>query len=303
MTVLQIADVRHENETPRSRKEEEVAAESFSRWLTTHGIRNDWRPVNPDPPDLEFLVSAGGKAQRWAVEVTQVMQYVDWAGEEKSGKYLEGVVEDLRKRLERAIPEGTKLGYILEVAGPFPRDSVSAIQKRAVGYIQSGRTEEACLDFPEAMEKALGGVPPESVDPEGMKIMRGFAKSIARFHIWATTEADVVGTVKSIAWFHASATTPAGNASTGHIRSTLEYTVQKILKEKIPRLQSLGSFQRKILLLVQEYDFAEPDRLKEVLVEKALAATDIDSVFLIDGVNVAHLLADPGDVFASCGGR
>src|ERR1700694_4200564 len=57
------------------RPEEQHAAEVFERWLAEQGTRVKWEAVEADPPDLCFIV-AQEHEERWAVEVTTLVQYV-----------------------------------------------------------------------------------------------------------------------------------------------------------------------------------------------------------------------------------
>ena len=274
------------------KKEEEIAAKAFHEWLGEHGWKSEWSPVESDPPDLRFHVVKGTTTEEWAVEVTRLFQYVDRDGMEMNTRDIEALVGPLCERLTTVVPHESKLGYALLVAGPFSPQMLRVVEQRAAAYISSGKTEEECLDFKEVLEKELASIPKENRSPQVLEAVESWVKPKARFFILGDPE---MKGVTSLTWFHASARTPDGNALAGHIRSSLEFSVQRILKAKLPRLQTLMNFQRKLLLIVQDYDYAEPDRLKEVLTE--MERPGADAILLIDSNCHAHLLNDRGTVF------
>lgn len=74
-----------EGSTMALRAEEKHAAEVFERWLAEKGRPEDrvtWEPVEADPPDLCFILERDGV--QWAVEVTTLVQYVEFNGEERN---------------------------------------------------------------------------------------------------------------------------------------------------------------------------------------------------------------------------
>jgi hypothetical protein len=276
------------------RKEEEVAASAFDQWLNERGWTTKWHPVTHDPPDLHFHVSKGNREQVWAVEVTRLLQYVDSDGKEVNARAIEALVDPLCKQLKSVVPTEAKIGYMLLVAGPFSPKILKAVEQRAATYIKSGKTEEECLDFEEVLEEELAGIPKDARTPEILEAAKSWVKPKARFFILGDPE---IRSITSLTWFHASARTPDGTALAGHIKSTLKFSVQRILKAKLPRLQKLKDCQRKMLLIVQEYDYAEPDRVEEVLAETETPGAD--AILLIDSNCHVHLISDPGAVFKS----
>jgi hypothetical protein len=230
--------------------------------------------------------------QVWAVEVTRLFQYVDSDGREMNARDIQGLIDPLCERLKSVVPKDAKLGYTLLVAGPFSPKLLKVVEQRAAAYIISGKTEEECLDFEEVLEKELAEIPEDARTPEILEAVESWVKPKARFFILGDPE---ISGVTSLTWFHASARTPDGTALAGHIRSTLEFSVQRILKAKLPRLQKLMNYQRKMLLIVQDYDYAEPDRLKEVLA--VIETPGADAILLIDTNCHVHLISDAGAIF------
>ncbi|HET6844925.1 MAG TPA: hypothetical protein VFK06_25060 [Candidatus Angelobacter sp.] len=276
----------------RVRKEEEIAANAFHQWLGGHGWTSTWTLVKPDPPDLHFHVSKDMTTQEWAVEVTRLFQYADCDGKEMNARYIQSLIDPLCDRLRSVVPNDSNYGYALLAAGPFSPQLLTVIEERAKAYITSGKTEEECLDYVEVFEQELANFPEETRSSQVLEMVESWVKPKARFFIFGASE---MKGVTSLTWFHASAKTPNGNALAGHIRSTLEFSLQRILSAKLPSLQEIKNYQRKLLLLVQEYDYAEPDRLQEVLA--GIKTPGVDAIFLIDSNGQAHLISDTDSIF------
>lgn len=75
----------------------------------------------------------------------------------------------------------------------------------------------------------------------------------------------------------------------------MEYAVGRALKNKVPILQKLAGYDRRLLVLLQVDYFAEPDRLREVLNEQDIKP--IDAIFLIDLNQAMHLLVARVNLF------
>lgn len=276
------------------KKEEEIAAIALNQWLQKHGWTSEWKPVKADPPDLHFHVTTNTGTQEWAVEVTQLLQYVDRDGKEMNARDVQGLIDPLCERLKSVVPSESKLGYTLLVACPFSPKMLGTIEQRAANYIRSGRIEEECLDYKEVLEAELASIPQCDRSSQMLEAVESWVKPKARFFIQGDPE---LNNVTSMTWFHASARTPDGNALAGHIRSTLEFSMRRILNAKLPRLQKMAGYERTLLLIVQDYDYAEPDRLQEILA--GIKTPGVDAILLVDSTCTAHLISDPGELFKS----
>ena len=273
------------------RKDEEAAAAAVCAWLADHGWSVKWNFVQPDPPDLCFLVQREGvKEQKWAVEVTRLFQYVDWKGKEQNSRGLEALIDDLCSRLSAVVPDQAASGYRLCVSGPFDLDFLKIVEQRAIAYVKSGKTDEEYLDFPEGAKEYWALLS----NPDCKEIGEQLAQGHCHFSIYACPETKKV---QSTTWFHASALTPDGEESAGNIRAVLDYTIRRILDAKVPRLKTLTGYQQKLLVIVQDYIFAEPDRLADILAERKLQPNDVDSILLVDSKLKVHLVADLAKMF------
>ena len=88
-----------------------------------------------------------------------------------------------------------------------------------------------------------------------------------------------------------------GQAIAADIHANLEFALNRILAEKLPRLQKLEGFERRILLVTSAYLFAEPNEVRDILQTHQITAKQCDTVLLIDESGNVHWVADPGCVF------
>ena len=277
------------------RPEEKYAAEALEKWLQGFGLSVNWQAVEPDPPDLCFVVEGDGFAkEQWAVEVTGLFQYVDWNGEEKNIRNVQAPLHRLSQALNKALPEQVIVGYLMFGSGPFDAD-LKDIEKRAVEYIKSGKTEREHLDLEQAIARERASLVADPTDTRIAAIVRSVAESKARFTIQALTKP-----VK-ISWgagLDGTARTPDGEGMIADIMATLRNSLQRILDAKLPRIKSVPGYQRKMLLIWSEYFYAEPERLREILQEKRLTTHDVDTILLIDGQSEVNWIADPAGLFS-----
>lgn len=194
------------------RPDEKRAADSLQAWLQKQNLKASWE-ADADPRDV--CISVAG--ERWAAEMTSLYAYAEWDGNERNTADLEAAVNRLEAKLAKLVPGESNVGYILEVAGPFPMRMLDKIEERAAAFIKGGKAGEECLDLPEWLERELDGVPEEARrDPKTIEALEEAARGWARFYISAS---DVVHGLTSITWFHASANLPDGYGFAGNIRA------------------------------------------------------------------------------------
>lgn len=133
------------------RPEERMSADALQSHLQVrYGITSSWSGVDPDPPDLRFDITRPNRvAESWAVEVTGLMQYSEWNGDEVNRRIFEPKVFKVCERLNQELGPHMKHSYLLDVIGPFDV-SFRDLERRIRENVASGRTEEEALDYPEA---------------------------------------------------------------------------------------------------------------------------------------------------------
>src|SRR5690348_16816465 len=135
------------------REEERLSAEALKAHLQGHLGYNtaDWSPVDPDPPDLAFVVSRPDQqSERWAVEVTGLFQYADWKGTEVTRLAFQPRLHRIIDSLNADHMFEMTHAYGLWVDGPLPIKVLNDLQNRILSFVRSGETAERVLDHPEA---------------------------------------------------------------------------------------------------------------------------------------------------------
>ncbi len=281
------------------RPEEFESAERFKDFLSESGRESKWYPVPSDPPDLCFEVGP----ERWAVEVTGLFQYVEWNGSEKNIRNIEAPLEALCRRLEKLLPSKANLDYMLFVSAPFSPDW-HELERRAREYIKRGETKPEYLDAEEVLSAFEDMLRPGSTDPAVQTVLESALNSMlaAQGRVRICTQPGS-GRVDWAAMLEGTATIPGPDVpgrdkpTIADIRATLDYSVQRILDKKLPRLRKVSGYDRKMILIWTDYLFADIDRISEVLSSRKLASEDVDSIVLIGPDSRLGCVADPGGLF------
>ena len=261
---------------------EEASAKALEQLLTKLGLTCSWKPVKPDNsfPDFDFNV----EGEKWAVECTDLHQYVDQDRKATSrigvDKGLERLCEAIRFKAE----PGVNRRYMISAFGPDLKIERKEIEQRALDYISSGKTEREALDLPEIDE----------TDPAKAEVLRHAAEEQAKVHIRAFTEEVPItyaygldGAVKNA----------DGKNMAADIMATLRYSVKRILDEKLPKLVQCTSYQRRILLVWRGFWIAEPRQVRDVLDEFNINRSELDTFLLVLPNGEVHWVADPGELF------
>ena len=241
------------------RPEEKEAARLFKATLSKLGIESEWKPGG-DPPDLVFDV---GGAERWAVEVTRLYQYFNRGkGVESRAAATEPLIK-MAERVQAMVMDQTNSDYRIIGSGPIERPSIGEVIKRALAYIRSGRSDE------------------ENLDDHG------------RVRIRRTTSPVRVGWMVDL---HHSVRGADGSSVSSDIEANIRFAIDRVLKEKLPRLESLKGYDCKMLLITRRYFFADPQMVSKILSTRDLSAAQVDTILFATESEV-HWVADPGGVF------
>ena len=240
------------------RPDEEFAANRLQEMLTEIGVASTWKPGD-DPPDIVFEVEGLG---RWAIEVTSLYQYITKDGKEESEA---AVTEPLIKMSERAQAQVTDLSnsdYLIMGFGPILSPSLRELEKRAIAYIRSGGSDEEALDDDKRIR----------ISRQKRPVQVGWAIGLD------------------------GRTPGAGGTMSADIEGAVTYALDRILGEKLPSLAALAGYDRKMLLILKNYFFTEPELVSEILSARSLTREQVDTVLLATESKV-HWVADPGEVF------
>jgi hypothetical protein len=259
---------------------EEPSAKALEQWLKNCGLGVSWEPVADDPPDFVFTVGN----ERWAVEATELHQYLDKEGSEISRPGVEKPLERMCKNIKAKAQVGVNRKYFISTAGPLMTVPLAEIERRAIEYIASGETRRQALDLEPVIE----------TDPEIAALKKRVAEEGAQVFIRAIT------TPVEIAYMTGLGGTTMG-ADQEHLAAdvehTLRYSLDRMLADKLPKLAKLTDYDRRILLVWRGYFFAEPSTLKRLLAERKLSKADLDSILLVTPNGEISWVADPGELF------
>jgi hypothetical protein len=227
------------------RPSERRAAKRLKAFLEARGHIASYES-GPDPPDIIFYVDG----VTWAVEHTQLHQYVDSGNGELSRPSIDARAFDLVKRLRRRTEGQRESGWILALFGPVNSKRLRAIECAA---------EQTILkDDPNCFE---------SVQTDEVRLIR---------------VQDDACTIRVVSGLSAHSRIPGSNSLTAHIQRQIDYAVRQILGEKIPVLDALGGYDKRILLIESQYLFANPTNVSQ----------SIQSFAPLVGVNLIFLVTD-----------
>jgi len=83
------------------------------------------------------------------------------------------------------------------------------------------------------------------------------------------------------------------------IMASLDHSVQRILDAKLPRLQKVNGYERKLILIWIDHFFGDVSRVGELLSKRRLSSADVDSTVLIESDSRIGCVADPSGLFGN----
>jgi hypothetical protein len=237
---------------------EEQAANLLKERLIKSGYQAEWQPGD-NPPDLVFEVNG---LDQWAVEVTELRQYFDQNGEPNERTTIEQSLLRLCDKVRAEVSSELQRTYWLHANGPVVSPSPHIVGQRAIAYVRSGKTEEEVLDNHGRVRIKTFSSPPRFVGTVGLdQSVRG----------------------------------GDGESLIADIHANHQFSLNRILEEKLPSLACLTMYQRRVLLIWNSYYFGDPLAVREILAETTLPAEQLDSVFFVFE-NEVHLVANPGEL-------
>lgn len=223
------------------RKNEVIPAREIAKKFAAIGKHGSFLP-GENPPDFVFL---GKQSQeKWAIEETELHEYVKWSGREMS---MHAITQPFVKLCGEINKEAVlKQNYTLEFDPPVNEVKLATLKGQIMEYIQSGKSKKEVF----CKRKVAIRVSSDLHQPYRVSCI------IAPHH-------DLTG--------------PDG-LDRGDIIKTLEFTLDRILDEKKPKLAKLkGAYHRKILAIWKSYIFAEPRMVGDILSRKNLLPSNPES--------------------------
>lgn len=261
---------------------EERCARAFHGVLRRSGMESMWVPVANDPPDLLFTV----EAQRWAVEVTELHQYMTLPerSEPESRHAFERPIERLCERIQKKAKFGAQRTYLIDFRGPIDRATSEIVEHRALEFMARGETGHRFLDaepiaHPDPVARHFLKMEVEGRARVRIEAFRGPAKVICIYG----PDGDVLG--------------GDGEHFSSDIQATITHSMDRMLGDKLPKLRRLTGYDRRVLLLWREYPFATALTLASELASRDLEG--VDAVLLVSSAEISSA-ADPGGVLDKC---
>jgi hypothetical protein len=240
------------------KENERRAADILNAFLAgKFSLKVSWKP-GENPPDFVFMVDS----EQWAVEETQLHQYIQLRNKPESRQAIEEPLARMCERIRATAKPAANRDFIIAVLGPVEDKKLGDIEQAIVEHIRSGQLER---------KQVADSVNVEVVPSEArIEYMIGLRTGVKA--------AD-------------------GQAVAADIHANLDFALNRILDQKLPRLEKLEGFKRRILLITSAYLFAEPGNVRDILHSRQITAKQCDTVLLIDGSGGVHWVADPGCVF------
>ena len=77
-----------------------------------------------------------------------------------------------------------------------------------------------------------------------------------------------------------TARTPDGNVMLADIQGSIDYALGRILSEKVPRLSQFAHWEKRVLVMVSEYFFADSENVRVGLQKRSGEIAPIDEIYL-----------------------
>jgi len=223
------------------KESEEWAKAKLSEYLALRGLKFSCKK-GENPPDLVFSV----EGEEQAVEVTELHQYID-SGREESTITVEHRLFGLFKRIDRETAKRSR-GYVVSLKGPLMRKQAQKILAEAKSHILASRGEPLSIG-----DKGECKVTPRRTGDTALS--------------W-------------IIMVDGTARTPDGNIMLADIQGSIDYALGRILSEKVPRLSQFAHWEKRVLVMVSEYFFADSENVRVGLQKRSGEIAPIDEIYL-----------------------
>lgn len=239
---------------------EKAAIEAVHAYLATLGLQSVWEP-GEDPPDTILRVSGSGV---WAAEITGLHQHFSHHGSQSQS--AAAMIEPLRKMKHRIVARTAGRLTKTYVLKAFPPSSIPLreIERQIMAHIESGASGKWSLDA-----TSLWELETKEARPYRFAMVSGL---------------------------NAAVRTPDGLAGSADIAANTEFSIDKALESKVPRLSILEKYARRLLILVGEYRLASSDTVRRILQNRDLHP--LDAVLYVEWDDSVTVVADPSGIFS-----
>ena len=239
---------------------EHGAAKLFEAFLVDRGEACSWSEGG-DPPDLVYDVTS--RNERWAVEVTELHQYIETGRGPNSRAEFDTPVSQMCDRLARKVPTTGSLRYVLSIYGPLNTLKTRDIEKLVLERVASGLAGEWPLDSA-GQVKLVADVR----EPGGFG---------CRFMLQGSTRG------------------PDGRTTSANITENVRFATNRILEAKRSSMSGITSYDRRVLLIWNSYWLASPDSVTYALGQLPVAPFD---AIVLTGHESTTVVSDPSRLFS-----
>jgi len=240
------------------KEHEEFSAHLLKSFLQEPGKDVTYTP-GADPPDMDFYVDGG----KWAVEHTQLHLYTERDGYEISRKGIDSLIKTFSDRLKKKLRKKLECKWILAVKGPNSRADLLEVEKAVVATIVRERNNNSFTISNELYYLTM--IPDE--DPE----------------------------IEIISTLGPKSKVPKTNISTSTIQVIINYSINRILKSKLPKFGKMVGYNKLVLLIESQYSYVTPDNVKRALSNHPELNALVSMVYLIH-LGEVYLLAEADEI-------
>jgi hypothetical protein len=198
-----------------------------------------------DPPDIVFKCDG----ERHAVEVTELHQYIDSEGQEKSRIGFEEAINQICKKAEKELYSNLDRRIDVVISYPLDTEEIKSLYDEILNYVEHFKEKE--------------------------KILFG------RANCWITySEKDEPGIYANMIPSGYSET-PGTKTTTADIQNSINHAINRILYAKIPRLEKLENYDEKVLIIFSMHYFGSVERVQQAIDELIAGGCKCPRLFLV----------------------
>lgn len=227
------------------RIEEEKAAELFKEYLQKLYSNVDYKPGS-DPPDIVFEVDG----YKWAVEHTRLFEYIDKDGKEISRLEIDQHIIDLENQLNKSLKNNLNSGWIISLYSPIKKKELKTIEEQIRKVIDEDLDKVSFrhTDGKVYMEKIVKG--------ENQIILISIPSPLTKI--------------------------PHSDKFTFDIQGQVDFSFKKILNDKCHKMARLKNYDKKILLIENQYMFTTRENINKSLSKSKSQIEGLDEIWILN---------------------
>ncbi len=226
------------------RKEEKESAELFKKYLQKEYSDINYRSGN-DPPDIVFEIDGF----IWAVEHTRLFQYIDENGKKLSRVGVDKSIMNLERQLNNRLNKNLNSSWIISIDSPIKKKELKIIENRILEVIQKNLDESS-------FRHSHGKVCLEKTDQENNQI--------------------IIISIPS-----PSSRIPQSDQLTCDIQGQVDFALKKILHDKCDKMGRLKNYDKRILLIENQYMFTTRENINKSLRKFVSLIKGIDEIWVM----------------------